>query len=119
VNCENRILLVPTKSEPEGLLHIKPALSLTEPSWTNTVVPADAYPEAKSKALVGAPVALTVYIPFSIGSTWSFIKILLPVTKTIVSIVSPFSKLDIKVPGTVVATITEVLNEEVDEIEST
>ena len=83
---------------------------LVVPSCTNVNAPFSiSLSSLKSDARVGAPVAFTVYIPFSVPVVWSFIKILSPVARVIPSIVWLAAKAEFKLPSVVVATLTASL----------
>lgn len=88
------------------VVHTNIVSQFTVPSLAKTEALTNSVPESASVDLVGLPLTLTVYIPFSIADAWSLISILSHVTRTTQSTVSQFSKDVESVPATVVATRT-------------
>ena len=118
-NCVNDNAVVPTVIEPV-VANTKPAFAFVVPSSTNVNAPdVTSVSSSKSVALVGAPLALTVYIPFSLPSAWVLIRILSPVANVIPSTVSPFANDEANVPAAVVATLTDSFVSNPEATEST
>ena len=80
------------------------------PCSTNTAPATSSDSESASVARVGAPLALTVYIPFSEPVVWSFMSILSPVARVTPSITLALSKAVASVPLAVVVAFTEAFH---------